>query len=236
MTRNLKKYFEDLIDDLSMDTDDRYKQYLRENPRTFVYENLIFDVEHLDSYYDCNGCKERKPGAFCCSGYDVELTGRDLEILDRVVPELVQRYPRLGRVLEGGRCWRHGDNFERVMRRKSNDDCIFLMPGGKGCYLHAFAVSRGIEPMELKPYICSLYPVVVVIIGEEIVITTLNEESKQILETGDDACSCGLRRGRKDNHTLVRSREILARMFGDRVCEELIKHVFGENMPARLAR
>jgi hypothetical protein len=228
MTKNLKRHYELLMDDLSEDTDDKYVQFLKEKPRTFVYENLIFDLENLDGYYNCAGCKRKKPGAFCCSGYDLELTGHDIEKLEKIMPELANKYPGLKRSLKGENFWRYGDEFEKHMRRKGNDDCIFLMPGGDACYIHAWALERGIDPLDLKPYVCSLYPVVVVIIDDEVVISTMNEESRVILDAGENTVPCTVARGGREDHILVRSREILVRMFGPKIYRELAKRVFGK--------
>jgi len=228
MTKNIKKKYEDLIDDLSRDEDERYLDYLKDRPETYVYRNLIFDLKHLDKYYKCEGCKQRKPKAFCCSGHDLELTEHDIETIGEVLPEVTERYPRLARLLEGKRFWEWGDSYEKMMRRKSSDDCIFLMPGAQGCYLHAWALEQGLDPLDVKPYVCSLYPMVIIIIGEEVVVTTVNDESESILEVGSHSTPCCTSTGPGENHTLLRSRDILVRMFGEKVYRSLFDHVFGK--------
>ena len=228
MTRNLRQDFEALIDDLSRDPEDRYLEFLKDKSRTFQYQNLLFDVERLDSYYNCAACRQQNPRAYCCSGYDLELTGRDVDAVAGIMSDLVQMHPELKKARNGGNFWRYGEAFERMMRRKKNDDCLFLMSGNRGCMIHGWALANRVDPLAVKPYICSLYPLVVVIIGDEVVITTLNEETKVILDTGDKAMACAKKRGPPANHTLVRSREILVRMFGKKVYAQLAKRVFGE--------
>ncbi len=227
MTRNLRKRYEDLIDDLSRDEDDRYKDFLKDRPETYVYDNLIFDLRHIDTYYNCKGCKRRKPAAFCCRGHDLELTEGDIAAVEEVMPEVRRWYPRISRLLDSGRFWRWGDSYEKMMRRKSNDECIFLMPGG-GCVLHAWALEQGLDPLDVKPYVCSLYPLVVIIIEDEVVITTVNDESESILDVGTHSVPCCTSRGSKENHTLVRSRDILVRMFGQRIYKELYKRILAK--------
>ncbi|HUT54474.1 MAG TPA: hypothetical protein VM658_13880 [bacterium] len=227
MTKNLRQDFSAILDDLGRDTEDRYLEYLKQKPRVFMRENLIFDGGSLDSYYNCGACRRRDPKAFCCSGYDLELTSRDVAAVSKVLPALLRAYPALKRTLDGGDFWWWSDEFEKVMRRKKNDDCLFLMPGGRGCMIHAWALDNGVDPLEAKPYICSLYPVVVVVIRGEVVISTLNRETKIILDAGDKARPCVSRRGAPESHILVRSREILTRMFGRKIYNELTRRVLG---------
>jgi hypothetical protein len=226
MTRNLRKDFKLLIEDLARDPEARYLEFLKDKPRTLVRDNLVFDVEALDSYFNCATCRRQNPRAYCCSGYDLELTDRDVKALAKVFPLLQRSFPELRSVVEDRRFWRWGKDYEKVMLRRKNDDCLFLRPGRRGCMIHEWALGNGIDPLAVKPYICSLYPVVVVIIDEQVVITTLNRESRAVLDTTDMAVACARKKGPPESHTLVRSREILTRMFGKKVYAELARKVF----------
>jgi hypothetical protein len=201
----------------------RYLEFLQEKPRTWIHRNLIFDLEKLDQFFQCAGCHRRKPRAFCCRGYDVELTAHDLATVEKSLPAVRAEFPLLDRRLRQGPFWRWGDSFERLLRRLSNQDCIFLMPAGKGCFLHAWALKHGRDPLTVKPYICSLYPVVVIVIDDQVVITTFNPESKVLLDCGEDAASCIQPSGRDQDHALVKSAPILTRMFGRSVIQSLMK-------------
>jgi hypothetical protein len=227
MISRLKKRYENIIEELSQDTDIRYRDYLLRKRRTVIHGNLILDLEHLDSFYACDGCSARHPRAFCCRNHELELTTADLETLEAVKPEVFTAFPRLA-ALAGrrGGLWRYGDNFERVMAQKSGGDCLFLMPGGDGCWLHRFALERGLDPIDVKPYICSLYPVVVIVIDEQVVVTTLNRDSAKILETGDNTHACLAKKGRPEDHVLFRSRDIITRMFGVKTWQAMHDAVF----------
>ncbi len=228
MTRNIKKKYEDMIDDLSMDTDDRYKEFLKARPETIVIDNLIFDGLHLDGYFRCEGCRERKPKAFCCRGHDLELTRRDLEAVDKVLPPILEKWPRLKTTLDGQGYWKYGDGFELMMRRKkSSDECVLSIPGGKGCYLHRYALDRGLDPIDVKPYVCSLYPVVVIIIGDDVVVTTVNRESETILDCGGATHPCVAKKGKRDDHALIKSKGIMVKMFGAKIYDELAGKILG---------
>ncbi len=228
MTRNIKKYYEDQIDDLSKDTDDNYIDFLKEQPETFVHENLIFDMRHLDAYYICEGCLKRRPAAFCCKGHDLELTMHDVKTLEKFLPKVRKFFPRLDRLLKDKNFWEYGDNFEKQMRRKSNDECVFSIPGAKGCYLHGWALENNIDPMNIKPYVCSLYPLVVIIIGDEVVITTVNDESETILDCGEHGTPCVSKKGKEQDHVLIKSGRMIRNMFGAKVYKTLCNHAFGK--------
>lgn len=227
MTKNLAKFYEDLMDDLSMDTDQRYLEYVKQKDGSVVIDNLVFDTEYLDVYYKCEGCRRRNHKAFCCNGYDVELTAHDVEVVEKHLSEVVKMFPKLDKVLEADYFWGYGDDFERVLSRKDNEDCVFLLPGSKGCMLHAYALENGLDPIDVKPYICSLYPVVVIVIGDEIVVTTFNEESRVVLETGDAAVPCAASSGADEDHALRRTREILSRMLGQKNMAKAEKSILG---------
>lgn len=76
------------------------------------------------------------------------------------------------------RGWDHeypGHLFTRTTKR--NNACVFLNPKGRGCMLHSFALEKGIDHRELKPFFCSIFPVTyyegVLVIPEEIEEKTL---------------------------------------------------------------
>jgi len=226
MTKNLKKKYDELIDDLSRDSDDRYKDYLRDRPETFEYDNIIFDNVYLDRYYKCEGCGRRNPRAFCCTGHDLELTESDIETIEDVLPKVTKRFPRLAPLLKNKRFWDWGEDFEKIMRRKKKGDaCIFLMPEG-GCCFHAYALENGLDPLDVKPYVCGLYPLVVIVIGDEIVVTTVNEESERVLDTGGECHPCCTDKGADEDHAVIRSKDMLVRMFGEKVYNRLCKEMF----------
>jgi hypothetical protein len=50
-----------------------------------------------------------------------------------------------------------GGGFTRTAL--TQDRCIFLNREGRGCLLHRFALDRGLDPREVKPMVCCLFPV-----------------------------------------------------------------------------
>lgn len=39
-----------------------------------------------------------------------------------------------------------------------NGRCVFLNPNGRGCMLHSFSLKEGTDYHELKPMVCSIFP------------------------------------------------------------------------------
>jgi hypothetical protein len=50
-----------------------------------------------------------------------------------------------------------GGRFTRT--RLVDGACVFLNRRGRGCQLHSFALANGLDPRELKPTVCNLFPV-----------------------------------------------------------------------------
>ena len=42
--------------------------------------------------------------------------------------------------------------------RVSDAKCVFLNPSGRGCRIHSFSLQQGVDYHELKPLVCSLFP------------------------------------------------------------------------------
>jgi len=128
-----------------------------------------FDVTFLLSAWKCifgEGCQGVLTGPAaelaqgCCS-YGAHFTGE----------ADVRRVRRAAATLTGDD-WQFASSGRRgIVRREPGgtqvtrlveDACIFLnrpgYPGGPGCALHRAAVSRGVNPMELKPDVCWQLP------------------------------------------------------------------------------
>lgn len=58
--------------------------------------------------------------------------------------------------------WDHeypGNDYTRTAYEKEKGYCIFLDTKKRGCMLHSFALSNGMDFHELKPFFCSMFPV-----------------------------------------------------------------------------
>ena len=104
----------------------------------------------------CTFCNDQ-----CCSyGADIDMlnVNRILEHKDELEKFMGIKsdkffYPKK-------RKWDHeypGNVYTRTS--KKNNACVFLNPKGRGCMLHSFALHKGIDYHELKPFFCTLFPV-----------------------------------------------------------------------------
>ena len=50
-----------------------------------------------------------------------------------------------------------GHDYTRTTMRK--DKCVFLNKNGRGCLLHSFALAKGYDYHEFKPFFCTIFPV-----------------------------------------------------------------------------
>jgi len=58
--------------------------------------------------------------------------------------------------------WDHeypGGDYTRTSYIKEKDYCVFHDSKNRGCMLHSFALHKGIDFHELKPFFCSIFPV-----------------------------------------------------------------------------
>jgi hypothetical protein len=130
----------------------------------------VFDVSFLASNWTCifgNGCQgvltEPAPDLVhgCCSYGAHFVDGKDLRRVNKVAATLTpsewQYHDRAGKkgVVKKNR---HGETVTRIV----DGACIFLnrtgFPTGPGCALHQVALSRGVNPLELKPEVCWQLP------------------------------------------------------------------------------
>ncbi len=44
-------------------------------------------------------------------------------------------------------------------QQKRKDACVFLNTKGRGCLLHSFALEKGYDYHEFKPFFCTIFPV-----------------------------------------------------------------------------
>lgn len=118
----------------------------------------IFDLTYFMKCMECTFCKDQ-----CCEwGADVDkqnvnrimkykddlekFTGIESEKwFDRSVPRWDHEYP--------------GGDYIRTTYDADKDYCIFLNTRSRGCMLHSFALNKGIDYHEIKPFFCTMFPV-----------------------------------------------------------------------------
>ena len=118
-------------------------------------DDAIFTRRYFGHCMSCGFC-----GDWCCShGVDVSVLERDRILARASEIEPIVRVPRerwfAERVIEdadfpGGRATRTA---------VIEGACVFLQRAGRGCTLHALALSAGEDYHDIKPMVSSLFPV-----------------------------------------------------------------------------
>jgi hypothetical protein len=118
-------------------------------------DSRIFQARYFTHCMQCTFCHDR-----CCSyGVDVDAENhaRLLAVADQLEPWV--GVPRAAWFTDQ---WVEDPEFPggRYTRtRVAGGRCVFLNRRGRGCLIHAFALSRGVDYHELKPLVSTLYPV-----------------------------------------------------------------------------
>ncbi len=118
----------------------------------------IFDLTYFMKCMECTFCKDQ-----CCEwGADIDMQNvnrilkyeKELEDFtgiksskwfDRSEPKWDHEYP--------------GGDYIRTTYDEEKDYCIFLDHKSRGCMLHSFALNKGMDYHEVKPFFCSMFPV-----------------------------------------------------------------------------
>jgi Fe-S-cluster containining protein len=118
-------------------------------------DTAIFEQRYFTHCLQCHFC-----GDSCCSyGADIDLPNVE-RLLDQA--DALESYVGVARESWFGEdaftdSEYPGGAFRRTMVK--NDACVFLNRRGRGCLIHTFALSRGMDYHDVKPMICSLFPV-----------------------------------------------------------------------------
>lgn len=113
-------------------------------------------------FMDCMGC------SYChdsCCQYGADVEGDVMPRIAAHVEEL-ERYTGVPR----SRWWRGGDEVEwttdgefpggrQTRTQVEGGACVFRSRTARGCMIDSYALSRGVDYHEIKPMVCSLFPV-----------------------------------------------------------------------------
>ena len=103
---------------------------------------------------ECNECDDN-----CCNygcPVDISEAGRILTYREDLEKKI--NVPAEEWFLEGTESLIGFPSEEIKRTRVINGKCVFHNINSRGCYLHQFALERGIDPHSIKPMICFLFP------------------------------------------------------------------------------
>jgi Fe-S-cluster containining protein len=116
----------------------------------------IFQLTYFMHCMQCTFCNDE-----CCSyGADIDMLNikRILAKADEI--EEFSGIKREKWFYPKKRKWDHeypGHDYTRTTMKK--DACVFLNKKGRGCLLHTFALAKGYDYHEFKPFFCTVFPV-----------------------------------------------------------------------------
>ena len=133
----------------------------KDGPGPVRIDGIIVDLPSLVSLaHRCRpeSCREDR---CCCSEYEVEVDGGELETIVGCLPEASRFAPHL----------KNGDEYPNIfddqggnlfaIDQTEDGCCVFVYRDEAGtplCSLHAAALSMGLPPAEVKPECCHLWP------------------------------------------------------------------------------
>lgn len=118
----------------------------------------IFEYTYFMKCMECTFCKDQ-----CCEwGADIDM--QNVERVMKYKDELEQFTGITSEKWfdESEKKWDAeypGGDYMRTTYDEEKDYCIFLNTKGRGCMLHSFALHKGIDYHEIKPFFCSMFPV-----------------------------------------------------------------------------
>jgi hypothetical protein len=125
------------------------------NPVVWQVDTAIFTRTYFTHCMKCDFCNDQ-----CCS-YGVDV---DLDNVKRIqaYADEIEQFTGIPRAkFFTGECEVEVEYPGGGSTRTSVDErgCIFLVKGGRGCMLHGFALSKGLEYQTIKPMMSSFFPI-----------------------------------------------------------------------------
>lgn len=118
-------------------------------------DSAIFWRRYFVSCLQCGYCKDS-----CCQ-YGADADAVTVARVEALADE-IEAYTGIARSRWWTQSWNEDREFpggRQTRTRVEDGACVFLNRRGRGCMLHSFALSRGMDYHEPKPLVCSLFPV-----------------------------------------------------------------------------
>ncbi len=118
-------------------------------------DDIIFRATYFTHCMQCGFCKDQ-----CCS-YGADVDAENLARIGEVADEL-EAFTGLAREQWFEKPLAMDADFPgglHTRTRAVDGACVFLDRQNRGCKIHAFAMSRGMDFNRIKPIVCTLFPV-----------------------------------------------------------------------------
>lgn len=167
------------------------KKYVkRKAERIIVSGRYLIDTAALATLFhlDCFRCHLVHRETCCENGQPYAAAAWQIAEIEQAVPAVAMNYLHASaqKKINDGGVWEKGSSAGALPMNHGN--CIFLaeVNGQSCCSLHAYAEANQREVYPIKPFSCQLYPLDLIQIGEQILITALNQETAPFSRWGND--------------------------------------------------
>lgn len=177
-------------------------------------DSEIFEYTYFMHCMQCTFCNDQ-----CCSyGADIDMLNVDRIMKNADELETFTGIKRSEWFDDDEKKWDHeypGHDYTRTSYVEKKDSCVFLKKDSRGCMLHSFALDKGIDYHELKPFFCTLFPVTY-FEGTFCIPEEIEEKSLACLGSGPS-----LYRGARDEIKYYFGEEIITEL--DAIEDQLMK-------------
>lgn len=242
----LNKRLDQNLDYYDWPVERRYVDYLKETDNAIVIDNLVVDIPQvvqrrfLCHTQLCIGCA--KPDNLlnlsCCTSFEVRVAPEEMERMEPIVEKAARKYPTIAAELErrDGLWWYYNDtDFNKTLEDKADNGCVFLTPMEDGmikCALHAVALEEGLNPSRCKPAACTMFPLFVVQVQDEMLLTCTCYDTRHVTDGEGNyhhfPCLVENEMARRPLYQEMKS--VLVEMFGGRTWERIHKEVLARNL------
>lgn len=153
----------------------------------FQIDPAIFTLMNLD----CTHCHEVHPST-CCEGgqpYSTDPSGEDR--LSQHAPMIIQHYLDQEQQQEfhtAGFMESSTDGVFSPTIKLCQGNCFFLKKeqGSSYCSIHRYALAQQLNPWDIKPFSCSLFPLDIIYDQDKLYLTVITEQTASFSRWGYD--------------------------------------------------
>lgn len=173
---------------LSQQESYHFKKYVKRQAfhsfQHFRIDEAVFTPVNLD----CQNCRLVHPTSCCENGKPYTmLTEAELR-LQQHASAIIHSYLTMDKqkTFKLSGYFEQSDTFPRYNQIKtcSQGNCFFYDQKGSICSIHRYALDVNLNPLELKPFSCILFPLEIIQDGGLIYLTSLTEETRHFSRWG----------------------------------------------------
>jgi hypothetical protein len=165
------------------------KKY-RKNTRFIPYMHFLIDpAVFTPMNLDCKHCLKVHPSTCCENGKPYSLSKETVKELNLHSKDIIKTHlvkERWTEALLHGYLEPESEPNGARSIKTCNGDCFFFKKTDNDsfCSIHRYADDKGTDPLHLKPYSCTLFPLDIIQDGNEMILTVLTKETESFSRWG----------------------------------------------------